>query len=305
MRHFARPAFLVALLACSAGGVRAADDFSNLIQNGNAQLQAGDTEAALKAADAAIHNRPSRWEGYALKGGALMDLKRYEDAADSLTTAIAHAPDDKKPALRELRRQSLSAESGASPDTKVVGDGRQTTQAEIVLWKTIENSKNPDDYRGYLQEYPSGAFAVLATQHLDALQAASAKLAAQEAEINERRMRDGVWTDDSTGLMWTRFQVGPIIGGGMGGEPEKDAALQVCAQFKGLHYSNWRLPTVAEAKTITSSGFMAVRSIRSEFSIDTHVDGFYVSDVYWKGNTIPIHGLRRDGYAPICVRDAK
>jgi len=36
-------------------------------------------------------------------------------------------------------------------------------EAEIVSWQSIATSKNPDDYEAYLQQYPSGKFAALAT----------------------------------------------------------------------------------------------------------------------------------------------
>ena len=45
-------------------------------------------------------------------GSALMNLKRYEDAADALSKAIDRAPESKQPALRDMRRRSLLAESG-------------------------------------------------------------------------------------------------------------------------------------------------------------------------------------------------
>jgi hypothetical protein len=36
-----------------------------------------------------------------------------------------------------------------------------------VLWKSIESSVNPADFRSYLNQYPDGAFVVLARRHLD------------------------------------------------------------------------------------------------------------------------------------------
>jgi tol-pal system protein YbgF len=41
-----------------------------------------------------------------------------------------------------------------------------TSQAEIVLWKSIENSTNPKDFQSYLDQYPKGTFVVLARRHL-------------------------------------------------------------------------------------------------------------------------------------------
>ncbi len=44
------------------------------------------------------------------------------------------------------------------------------TQPEIVLWKSIENSTRPDDFRGYLNSYPNGAYASIARLRLAAAQ---------------------------------------------------------------------------------------------------------------------------------------
>lgn len=43
------------------------------------------------------------------------------------------------------------------------------TREEAVLWKSIENSQNPDDYRGYLDKYPNGVFAPVAQRRLATL----------------------------------------------------------------------------------------------------------------------------------------
>ncbi len=46
----------------------------------------------------------------------------------------------------------------AAPARAQADDG----SAEISLWKAIQNSKNPSDYRGYLLLFPNGRFAPLA-----------------------------------------------------------------------------------------------------------------------------------------------
>jgi hypothetical protein len=94
-----------------------------------------------------------------------MYLKRYEDAADALSKAIDRAPESKQPALRDLRRQCLLAESGypAVANTSVPAT---TSQSEIVLWKSIENSHNTTDFQNYLGQYPNGGFVELARRHL-------------------------------------------------------------------------------------------------------------------------------------------
>ncbi|MBV8170252.1 MAG: peptidoglycan-binding protein, partial [Alphaproteobacteria bacterium] len=52
--------------------------------------------------------------------------------------------------------------------------------AEIVFWQTIANSKNPDDFAAYLQQYPDGKFAALAALRAQppAVEPASAPAAA-------------------------------------------------------------------------------------------------------------------------------
>ena len=103
---------LVLIAAGSYSAAHAAPDYEAFITQGNALLKAGNAAQALNAGEGAIKYRVDRWEGYALAGGALMNLKRYEDAADALSKAIDRAPGSKQPALRDLRRQCLLAESG-------------------------------------------------------------------------------------------------------------------------------------------------------------------------------------------------
>jgi tol-pal system protein YbgF len=158
------------LLALTMGSVRSAEPpasgYDALIQQGKSQLQTGCAEQAAASGNAAIKMSTERWEGYALVGGALMNVKRYEAAADTLTEAIKRAPESKQPALRDLRRQCLLAESGSPAVTNTPAPVTATSQAEIVLWKSIENSANPADFQSYLDRYPQGAFAVLAERHL-------------------------------------------------------------------------------------------------------------------------------------------
>jgi hypothetical protein len=160
---------------CRASGQVPAD-YDALVHQGNAQLQASSNDLALATANSAIKAAPDRWEAYALAGGALMNLKRYEEAADDFSKAIDRAPEAKQQGLRDLRRQCFAAESDAAPPTATPGLAQQpapapapsgtTTQAEIVLWKSIETSTNPDDFKTYMRQYPNGAFAALAQRHL-------------------------------------------------------------------------------------------------------------------------------------------
>ena len=100
------------IASASHSGVQSEAGYDTSIELGNAQLQAGSNDQALRSGEMAITIRAERWEGYALMGSALMNLKRYEDAADALSKAIDRAPESKQPALRDMRRRSLLAESG-------------------------------------------------------------------------------------------------------------------------------------------------------------------------------------------------
>jgi hypothetical protein len=158
-------------LSLAMGAAHAAESLASgydaLIQQGKAQLQAGSAEQATTSGKAAIKMSTERWEAYALVGGALMNLKRFEQAADELSKAIERAPADKQPGLRDLRRQCLQA---PSPTALVEAKPpAATTQAEIVLWKSIENSRNLADFQAYVDQYPQGAFVNLAKNHITAI----------------------------------------------------------------------------------------------------------------------------------------
>jgi tetratricopeptide (TPR) repeat protein len=145
-------------------------DYDALVQQGKTQLQAGSNDLALASANAAIKTNADRWEAYALAGGALMNLKRYEEAADRISKSIENAPEPKQEGLRELRRKCLLAESGAATApalSRQSGPEATTTQAEIVLWKSIENSTHGDDFKAYLVQYPHGAFETLAEARIE------------------------------------------------------------------------------------------------------------------------------------------
>jgi tetratricopeptide (TPR) repeat protein len=208
---------IVALELCvTAAFAQTGADYDALIQQGKSQLQAGNTSHALILGEQGIKSDPTRWEAYALSGGALMNLHRYEEAADELSDAIKHAPESKQAGLRDLRKQCVLAEAGAvvpAPPTvnqpSVAEAMPAATQAEIVLWKSIEKSKNPQDFQGYLKQYPNGAFATLAQGRLDGIQKAK-----EEEHAEEQRKRgeeaQNAWLNGKS------FSVGYQCLGGMG-----------------------------------------------------------------------------------------
>jgi tetratricopeptide (TPR) repeat protein len=190
-------------LSLAAAHAQPAPAYDTLIQQGKTQLQAGNSAQALATGQQAIQLDTNRWEAYALAGGALMNLKRYEEAADNLSLAIQHAPEAKQDGLRALRKQCALAESGAVPAPAQPAPPPQpatTTQAEIVLWKSIENSDNPADFQTYLSQYPLGAFNALAQRHLEESQK---RLDQQRAQTEHERKERA----EFVGTIWMGQQV--------------------------------------------------------------------------------------------------
>lgn len=254
---------LVLAIGTAHSTEQAAGGYDAVIQQGKSQLQAGSAEQATASGKAAIKMSTERWEGYALVGGALMNLKRYEAAADTLSDAIKRAPESKQASLRELRRQCLLAESGSSAAPNPSMSATTTSQAEIVLWKSIENSPYPADFQAYLSEYPRGAFSSLAEQRL-----ATSKAQAERAMQLEREQIAGeyMWTDPSSGLTWIKLDGGVMLNDHLFKPHSWDAkfpsahvdsfavANRYCAELKLLGYTDWRLPTAAELLKVYHTG---------------------------------------------------
>lgn len=84
----------------------------------------------------------------------------------------------------------------------------------------------------------------------------------EKQAANHHELLYGVWTDSHTGLMWSRISIGQewrdgaVIGDAVG--VEWDYAKQACKDFNLGSFSNWRLPTIEELKTLmvySNSGY--------------------------------------------------
>ena len=62
------------------------------------------------------------------------------------------------------RHESGTQVASAAPATALTGSH------EALFWETVKDSKNPDDFRAYLRQYPQGTFASLAQIRLSALE---------------------------------------------------------------------------------------------------------------------------------------
>lgn len=130
-------ACLVLILVTAAAVAQSSADYDGLVQQGKVQLQSGNNDAALSSANAAIKLNADRWEAYAVAGGALMNLKRNEEAADDFSLSIQHAPDSKKEGLRALRRQCLTSQTALGPQATSKPDSNTQSGPplqEILAW---------------------------------------------------------------------------------------------------------------------------------------------------------------------------
>jgi Protein of unknown function (DUF1566) len=264
LRCFNTIAAIALTIWCASAGAQTATNYDALIQQGKSQLDSN-AERAATAGKAAIKMSAERWEGYALVGGALMNLKRYEAAADTLSEAIKRAPEAKQAGLRDLRRQCLLAESGSPAAANTAAPATTTSQAEIVLWKSIENSSNPADFSTYLMQYPQGTFVALAQRHV-------AEIRDQEQGRIQQAASNATWTDLASRLMWTRHDNGRDV-------DIRDANLD-CLQLRLLDYTNWRLPTREELEGVShlktkSSRLGEIRGMRDEIQVSETVTFLY------------------------------
>jgi hypothetical protein len=214
----------VILLAMTAGASAPAQEpsgFETQISAAHAALSAGDLDRALTFGDAAIRIGPERWDGYAVAGQALCELRRYEPAADALSKAIERAPEAQQATLRDLRRQCLVAESakaGASlPDRTVAPSARDASQ--------------PD-----------------ASPPRAELAPASPRENAQSVGTGGVRSDPSLWLDPATGLMWARPWYYPQNGTPMPWNLGEAQAF--CTMLNLGGYSNWRLPSVDELQHV-------------------------------------------------------
>ena len=250
--------FAIASLSCAFG--QKTQNYEALLQKGKAQLQAGSADQALASGEQAIKIDVARWEGYALAGGALMNLKQYEKAADMFSHAIDRAPEAKQAGLRDLRKQCLLAEAGATAAPKPTAPA--TTEAEIVLWKSIENSTNPADFQAYLDQYPNGAFVPLARQRMQGVREQQTQQQQQQQQQQKQALANLTWTDLRTGLIWTRQSSPSEFDSD---RPQK--ADEYCTGLNLAGLSDWRMATLDELRQIYDpsanvSGFHIMGGIR-------------------------------------------
>ena len=74
-------------------------------------------------------------------------------------------PKKSVPSARTVRKSTTRTGGGNSGAANASSD-------EIAFWNSIKDSRDPEDFRAYLEQYPNGKFAALAKNRLKTLEAA-------------------------------------------------------------------------------------------------------------------------------------
>lgn len=80
--------------------------FLQLVRRAQAKLAGGDQGAALALGELATQQRPGRFEGYLVKGVALMELERYSEAQPVLEKAKSLADAESQPGIDALGQRA-------------------------------------------------------------------------------------------------------------------------------------------------------------------------------------------------------
>ena len=183
---------IVLALICSSVIVLSGqqDEYSKLVTQARSDLSAGHAAEALNVSEKAISLNSSRWEAYLVAAGALQAEKQFDAATDNFAKALDRAPESKKAAIRSLLEQCTREKLGLVPTTQPAAPSSVTTQAEIVLWKTIENSNNIEDFKTYISKYPDGPYVPLATHRISSLQTRLVEERAREEDAQKSRLAE-------------------------------------------------------------------------------------------------------------------
>ena len=101
-------------------------------------------------------------------------IENSSDAVDYMAY-LAEYPGGAYAVLARARVESLQMASNSQPT-------REATTTELTFWDAIKDSANAADYEAYLQQYPSGIFAILARNRVAMLAAGEAPAAARQQQ---------------------------------------------------------------------------------------------------------------------------
>jgi hypothetical protein len=179
--------FLAFICACA---LAAAETYDSLIAQAAQALTAKQYSRSADFAERAIALNPARLEAYLYAAKGYDAQRLFDDEIGMLQQALIHAPAEKKQLIRDAiaqARKATGAGIGQSSTAAATPAASAPTQAEIVLWKSIENSQNPQDLGAYLRSYPNGAFVPLARQRLANIEAGIRSQQEQLLAAQQRR----------------------------------------------------------------------------------------------------------------------
>jgi hypothetical protein len=168
---------------------RSIASYEDLLSGARTVLRNKNPKEAVRLSEDAIALDDKRWEAYVVAASGYSGQQLYDDAIGMLQMALIHAPQDRKDLVRdaiaEARQSSKRDGTLAAAPKPSPADVAGPSQAESVLWKSIENSSRVEDFRAYLQKYPTGTFSPLASVRIEKLdaEAATAKAKAEESKI--------------------------------------------------------------------------------------------------------------------------
>lgn len=147
----------------------------------------------------------------------------------------------------------------------------KSSENDRVFWDSVKDSKNPDELKAYIEQFPKGVFAPLARARLKALtteggQSKDGKMMDSVQTTPEGELdRDGHFIaydngtvlDTSTNLMWAAKDNDHIISWA--------AAKNYCKNYRGGGYTDWRMPTQNELVSLydKSKSYQVIRNSRS------------------------------------------
>lgn len=136
-----------------------------------------------------------------------------------------------------------------APVSKPTASSDLSFDAESEMWQMVKESSDPEEIMMFMEQYPGGRF----SKHAQLKLARLKKVGQQAAEIEPPQQltegkvqrfstQNGLVIDGTTGLMWAKTDNGSGI--------DWSSANTYCLNFNGGGYSNWRMPTITELKSI-------------------------------------------------------